>query len=255
MLVRTDFNCDLGEGCDDAAVMPYISSANIACGLHAGDEETMRRTVALCIAHGVAIGAHPSFDDRANFGRREMDCSSDEIRALVMRQIFALSIIANEQGAQLTHVKPHGSLYNMAARDPSLADAIARAVHDADLSLILVGLSGSALPVAGEAIGLQVLHEVFAERRYEADGTLTPRSHHDAVIHSLDNALSQVRRLVRQGTVTARTGENISLRADTLCLHGDRADAAAFALAVREALQADGVEIAAPHRHAGNHEP
>ena len=246
MLRHIDFNCDLGEGCDDAAVMPFVSSANIACGLHAGDAETMRRTVALCIEHGVAIGAHPSFDDRGHFGRLEMAWTPDEVHALVLRQIRALAGIAGEQGARLAHVKPHGALYNMAARDPLLADAIARAVRDADPNLMLSGLSGSALPAAGEAIGLRVLHEAFAERRYEADGTLTPRSHPDAVIHALDDALAQVRSLVRDGCVTARTGERIVLRADTLCLHGDRPDAAAFARAVRDALLADGVEIAAP---------
>ena len=246
MLRRIDFNCDLGEGCDDAAVMPFISSANIACGLHTGDAETMRRTVALCIEHDVAIGAHPSFDDRAHFGRREIACPPDEIHALVSRQIRALVEIAGEHGARPTHVKPHGALYNLAARDVLLADAIARAVRDADPDLFLVGLSGSALPAAGAAIGLRVLHEVFAERRYEADGTLTPRSQPDAVIHALDDALAQVRSIVRDGCATARTGERIGLRADTLCLHGDRPDAAAFAHAVRDALHAEGIEIAAP---------
>ena len=246
MLRRIDFNCDLGEGCDDVAVMPFISSANIACGLHAGDAETMRRTVALCIEHEVAIGAHPSFDDREHFGRREMACSPAEIHALVLRQIHMLAGIASEQDARLTHVKPHGALYNMAARDSSLADAIAHAVHDANPSLLLAGLSGSALPAAGEAIGLRVLHEVFAERRYEADGTLTPRSQSDAVIHALDDALAQVRGLVRDGCVIARTGATIALRADTLCLHGDRTDAAAFAHAIRSMLDSEGVRVESP---------
>jgi UPF0271 protein len=243
---RIDFNCDLGEGCDDAAVMPHISSANIACGLHAGDTETMRSTVALCLRHGVAIGAHPSFDDREHFGRREVDCTPDEIHALVLRQIMALAGIAAEQGARLTHAKPHGALYNMAARDRALADAIACAVRDADPSLILVGLSGSVLPAAGEAAGLRVLHEVFAERRYEADGRLTPRSLPDAVIHDLDDAIAQVRGIVRDGSVAARTGERIALRADTLCLHGDRPDAVSFARALRAMLDVEGIVVAAP---------
>ena len=243
---RIDFNCDLGEGCDDALVLPYISSASIACGLHAGDAETMRRTVELCQRHGVAIGAHPSFDDREGFGRREMACTPDAAHALVLQQIRVLMDIAATQAARLAHVKPHGALYNMAARDPVLADIVARAVRDADPALILVGLSGSALPAAGIAIGLRVLHEVFAERRYEADGTLTPRSHPDAVIHALDDALAQVRGIVSDGSVKARTGERIALRADTLCLHGDRADAAEFARAVRDALEADDVLVEAP---------
>ena len=246
MRARIDFNCDLGEGCDDAAVLPFVSSANIACGLHAGDLDTMKRTVALCLHYDVMIGAHPSFDDRANFGRREIACTPDEAHALVLRQLDALSRVAVTQGVRLTHVKPHGALYNMAARDAALADAVARAVRDADPTLWLVGLSGSALPAAGTAIGLRVLHEVFAERRYEADGTLTPRSHPDAVIHTLDDALEQVRNIVRHGNVVTRTGECIALRADTVCLHGDRSDAAQFARAVCDLLFNDGVEIAAP---------
>jgi UPF0271 protein len=243
---RIDFNCDLGEGCDDAAVIPYISSANIACGMHAGDEETMRHTVALCQQHGVAIGAHPSFDDRDGFGRRELAWTSTDVYTLVLDQIILLTDIAAAHGASVTHVKPHGALYNMAARDPVLAGTIARAVRDADPTLRLVGLSGSALPAAGRAIGLHVLHEVFAERRYESNGTLASRSHSDAVIHSLDDAIVQVRHIVREGSVVARTGERVAVRADTLCLHGDRRDAAQFARAVREALETDGIEIAAP---------
>lgn len=243
---RIDFNCDLGEGCDDAGVMPYISSANIACGLHAGDEDTMRRTVALCQQHGVAIGAHPSFDDREGFGRRELAWTPTQVYTLVLEQILVLTEIAAAHGTQLAHVKPHGALYNMAARDAVLADTIARAVRDANPMLRLVGLSGSALPAAGAAIGLRVLHEVFAERRYEADGRLTPRSHPDAVIDALDDALAQVRGIVRDGGVVTRTGERIVLRADTLCLHGDRSDAAQFARAVRDALKTEGVEIVAP---------
>ncbi len=246
MLARLDFNCDLGEGCDDAAVMPFITSANIACGGHAGDAATMRRTVALCIAHGVAIGAHPSYDDRMNFGREDIELDSDAVHALVLRQVSALSEIAAEQGARLQHVKPHGALYNRAARDPAVAAAIARAVREADPALWLVGLSGSALPLAGLAAGLRVLHEVFAERRYEDDGRLTPRSRSDAVLASVDVALEQVRGIVREGTVVARTGECVALAADTLCLHGDRADAAAFARAVRRLLDAEGIRVRAP---------
>lgn len=246
VLRRIDFNCDLGEGCDDASILPFVSSANIACGLHAGDAETMQRTVALCQRHGVAIGAHPSFDDREGFGRREMAWTPAALYTLVLDQILLLTDIAAAQSAQLVHVKPHGALYNMAARDGVLADAIARAVRDADPMLRLIGLSGSALPAAGAAIGLCVLHEVFAERRYESDGTLTPRRHPDAVIDEIDDALTQVRAIVRNGNVVARNGEHVALRADTLCLHGDRSDAAKFARAVRNTLQAEGVEVVAP---------
>lgn len=244
---RIDFNCDLGEGCgDDAAIMPSISSASIACGGHAGDAATIRAPVALCLRHGVTIGAHPSFEDRANFGRRETTLAAGEIEALVTRQMEALAHVCAEAGAHLHHVKPHGALYNLAARDRAVAEAIARAVRRFDPSLFLYGLSGSEATAAAEAAGLRVAHEVFAERRYEADGRLTPRSHPDAVIESLDDALQQVCTMLREGIVEARTGERVPIRPDTLCLHGDRTDAPAFARALRQALEAEGIEVAAP---------
>lgn len=247
-LRRIDFNCDLGEGCgDDAAILPLLSSASIACGLHAGDASTMRATVEGCLAHGVAIGAHPSLDDREGFGRRELPVTPGQARDLVQRQVEALAGIAARAGARLAHVKPHGALYNLAARDEALADAIARAIRDIDPNLVLFGLADSALTRAGEAAGLRVAHEVFAERRYEADGRLSPRSAPDAVIHAVDEALAQVRQLLRTGTLTARTGETVAVRADTLCLHGDRPDAAGFAHALRAALQEEGVRILPPH--------
>jgi UPF0271 protein len=238
-----DFNCDLGEGCgDDAAIIPLISSASIACGGHAGDATTMRDTVALCLRHDVAIGAHPSLPDREHFGRRDLPVTPGETHAFVGEQIRRLAAIADAQGAHLHHVKPHGALYNRAARDRAIADAIAAAVRDIDPRLWLVGLSGSALTDAGAAIGLNVAHEAFAERRYEADGTLTPRALPDAVIHDTAGSLEQVRDLLR-GAVHARTGERIAVRMDTLCLHGDRPDAAAFARALHAALTAAGVRI------------
>jgi len=242
--VRIDFNCDLGEGCgDDAAIIPLITSASIACGGHAGDEASMRTTLRLCRDHGVAAGAHPSYPDRANFGRQEMPLAPAQIEAQVAAQVSALASIAESEGVRLAHVKPHGALYNVAARDRAVADAIVRAVVRFDPQLILFGLSGSQLTAAGEAAGLRVAHEVFAERRYEADGTLTPRNRDDAVIHALDDAIAQVLRFVRDGHVIARTGESLALHADTLCLHGDRVDAAGFARAIRAALEADGVHI------------
>ena len=244
--MRIDFNCDLGEGCgDDAAIIPLITSASIACGGHAGDDETMRATLRLCRQHGVAAGAHPGYADRVNFGRQAAQLSHGQIVELVVGQLTRLNMIAAEEGVRLAHVKPHGALYNVAARDRTVADAIAAAVATFDPSLILFGLSGSQLTAAGKAAGLRVAHEVFSERRYEADGTLTPRGRDDAVIEDLDAALEQVRRFVREGAVIARTGEVVALRADTLCLHGDRTDAAAFARAIREALVADGVQIRA----------
>jgi UPF0271 protein len=245
--VRIDFNCDLGEGCgDDAAIIPLITSASIACGGHAGTDETMRATLRLCRANDVAAGAHPGYADRVNFGRHELALSWREIGDLIAGQLARLAAIATAEGVRLAHVKPHGALYNVAARDRDVADAIALAVARFDPALILFGLSGSRLTEAGEAAGLRVAHEVFAERRYEANGMLTPRSHRDAVIEDIDAALAQVRRFVRDGTVVARSGERIALRADTLCLHGDRQDAAAFAQAIRAALLADGVRILAP---------
>ena len=243
---RIDFNCDLGEGCDDAALMPYISSASIACGMHAGDPRTMRATVALCRQHGVAIGAHPGFADREHFGRHPQPISPHDVHALVLYQLGALAAIALAQGVALRHVKPHGALYNQAADDVALADAIARAVRDFDPGLILYGLSGSAMPAAGERLGLRVAHEVFAERRYEADGRLTPRNMPGAVIDEINESLAQVRMIIGDGHVIARTGESVALRADTLCLHGDRPDAAEFARALRAGLEADDVRVESP---------
>ncbi|GAB3091826.1 5-oxoprolinase subunit PxpA [Lysobacter terrae] len=242
--MRIDFNCDLGEGCgDDAAIIPLITSASIASGGHAGDEATMRATLRLCREHGVAAGAHPSYPDRENFGRVEMPLPLADIERQVGEQIAVLAAVAASEGMRLAHVKPHGALYNVAARDDAVAAAIVAAVVRFDPDLLLFALSGSRLADAGAAAGLRVAHEVFAERRYEADGTLTPRRHPDAVIHALDAAIAQVRGFVRDGSVIARTGERLALHADTLCLHGDRADAAQFARAIRAALAADGVRI------------
>ena len=244
---RIDFNCDLGEGCGgDAAIAPHISSASIACGGHAGDASSMRASVALCLRHGVAIGAHPSFEDRAHFGRRELDVGRDAIRTLIAEQTRALAAICDAAGARLHHVKPHGALYNLAARDVDVADAVARAVAQCDPALWLYALAGSALVRAGRAAGLRVAEEAFAERRYASDGRLLPRDRPGAVIESLDDSLAQVRGLLREGAVVAGDGSRIALRADTLCLHGDRPDAARFAAALRGALEAEGVAIAPP---------
>jgi 5-oxoprolinase (ATP-hydrolysing) subunit A len=244
---RLDFNCDLGEGCgDDAAIVACISSASIACGGHAGDPGSIREAVALCARHGVAVGAHPSFEDRTGFGRRHTTVDPGTIEALVARQVEAVAAECRRQGVPLCHVKPHGALYNLAARDAATAAAIVTAVHAHDSALWLYALAGSELARRGEASGLRVAHEAFAERRYEADGSLTPRSHADACIGDLDGALAQVRQLVSDGMVTARTGERVRVRADTMCLHGDRADAPAFARALRAALHDAGVQVRAP---------
>lgn len=244
---RIDFNCDLGEGCgNDAAIVPWISSASIACGGHAGDDDSMRATLRLCRRHGVAAGAHPGYADRTGFGRRELALSLEEVAALVRAQLERLGAIATEEGIRLRHVKPHGALYNLAAHDRDVAMAIAGSVRRFDPGLVLYGLADSALTRAASAVGLRVAHEAFAERRYEADGTLSPRDIGGAVIGDIDDALAQVRTLLRDGIAIARTGERVSLRADTLCLHGDRDDAPAFAQALHQALRGEGISIAAP---------
>ena len=246
-MARIDFNCDLGEGCgDDAAVVPWISSASIACGAHAGNDATMRATLRLCRDHGVAAGAHPGHDDRAHFGRRELALSADELRALLETQLRRISAIAEAEGVRLAHVKPHGALYNLAARDREVADIIAAVVRAFDPSLVLYGLSASEATAAAEAAGLRVAHEAFAERAYDADGRLAPRGTPGAVFEGVDAALLQVRTLLHDGVVIARDGTRVPLRAETLCLHGDRPDAAEFARALRLALETEGITVEAP---------
>ena len=246
-MTRIDFNCDLGEGCgDDAAVVPWISSASIACGAHAGNDATMRATLRLCRDHGVAAGAHPGHDDRAHFGRRELALSADELRALLETQLRRISAIAEAEGVRLAHVKPHGALYNLAARDREVADIIAAVVRAFDPSLVLYGLSASEATAAAEAAGLRVAHEAFAERAYDADGRLAPRGTPGAVFEGVDAALLQVRTLLHDGVVIARDGTRVPLRAETLCLHGDRPDAAEFARALRLALETEGITVEAP---------
>jgi len=224
--------------------MPWITSANIACGFHAGDFSTMRHTVALANRHGVAIGAHVSLPDLQGFGRREMKVSAEEAYSLTLYQIGALAAFTRVQDARVAHVKPHGALYNMAARDSALADAIARAVHDFDRELILVGLANSELPRAGQALGLRVAHEAFADRRYEALGSLTPRREPGAVIDDVDVAVAQAVKITTKGKVDIRTGGILELRADTICVHGDRPDAAVFAQRLRQALEGAGTSVA-----------
>lgn len=256
--MNLDLNCDLGESYGawrmgaDAAVLAHVTSANIACGFHAGDPATMRATVAACIAHGVAVGAHPSLPDLQGFGRREMQITAAEAWELVVYQVGALAAFAHAAGSRLAHVKPHGALYNMAARDAGLADAIATAVRDVDATLVLVGLAGSELPRAGERAGLAVAHEAFADRRYRADGSLAPRACTGAVIDDVDAAVQQALAIALRGTLTCIDGTPLHVHADTVCVHGDRADAAVFALRLREALDAAGVQVAALRRPAAH---
>jgi UPF0271 protein len=203
----------------------------------------MQHTVALAVRHGVAIGAHVALPDLQGFGRRELHVSTHEAYALTLYQIGALQAFARAAGTRVAHVKPHGALYNMAAREAALAAAIASAVRDADPALILVGLAASELPRAGTAAGLRVAHEAFADRRYQSDGSLTPRREADAVIDDVEAAVAQAVRIVTTGNAQTREGKSIALRADTLCVHGDRADAALFAQRLREALVQAGVHV------------
>jgi len=247
-----DLNCDLGESFGawhigaDTEVMPHITSANIACGFHAGDPAVMRRTVAACLEHGVAIGAHPGFPDLVGFGRREMDVSPDDVHDLVVYQVGALHAFARSAGGRVQHVKPHGALYNMAARRIDLANAIVRAVRGLDESISLFGLAGSTLIAAAESVGLRAVHEVFADRAYLADGTLVPRSRSDATVHDVALAARRAVRMVQEGRVTSVDGPDLSVRADTICIHGDRPDAGTMVAAVRGALHAAGIDVRAP---------
>lgn len=226
--MTVDLNCDLGEGAGhDAELMPLITSANIACGAHAGDLATMRATMELARRHGVAVGAHPGFEDRENFGRRELTVGPGEVRALVERQVTALRAIG-----PVGHVKPHGALYNVAARDATIAGAVAEAVFAVDPELVLFGLRGSELVRAGRARGLRVAEEVFADRTYRPDGSLTPRTEPGALIADEAQSVAQALRLAREG-------------AETICLHGDGAHAVAFARRLNAELRAAGIALRA----------
>jgi UPF0271 protein len=242
-----DLNCDMGEGMpDDEALMPLISSANIACGYHAGNAALMARTVESALRHGVAIGAHPGFDDRDNFGRTELHLPAADVYALVRMQIRLLREVCARQGAVLRHVKPHGALYNMAARDAVLAEVLARATVDEDPGLVLYGLSGSFLLSEAEKLGLRTASEVFADRTYQDDGSLTPRKTPGALIDSDDRALAQVLHMVKRGTVVSVSGALAPIKAETLCLHGDGAHAVSFATTIRHMLDHEGIQIKIP---------
>lgn len=245
-MLRIDLNCDLGEGAGyDAELLPLVTSANLACGGHAGDETTMRQAVALAQAHGVAIGAHPGFPDRENFGRRELVLAPPEIFALVLSQVRALQHVAHELGAVVRHVKPHGALYNLAARDAAVARAIAEAVRAAGPGLVLFGLAGSVSLAAGRACGLRVAAEAFADRTYQTDGSLTPRSRPDALLSDETAVVEQVLRIVREGAVRAVDGNEVRLAAETICLHGDGVHALALARRLHAGLRAADVELRA----------
>lgn len=248
---RVDLNCDMGESFaayvlgNDEQILDSVTSANIACGFHAGDPAVMRRTVDLAARKGVAIGAHPGYRDLEGFGRRFMDISPQEAYDSVLYQVGSLYGFARAAGERIQHVKPHGALYNATAANRYLAEAIAQAVGDVDLDLILFGLYGSNLIAAGEKAGLRTASEAFADRTYQPDGTLTPRRQPDALIHDDARAVDQAIRLVTEGKVRSQNGNDIEMRIDTICIHGDGPNALPFARLIRSRLEESGIDVRA----------
>jgi 5-oxoprolinase (ATP-hydrolysing) subunit A len=241
-----DLNCDLGEGLPtDEQIIPLISSANIACGFHAGDESIMKRTVESCLKHGVAIGAHPSWPDRENFGRTEMQMTEQELYDCFNEQLHILNNIALSFNTKLHHVKPHGALYNQSAKDKIIAVTIAKAVKDFDASLFLFGLSGSASITEAQRLYLKTAQEVFADRTYQDDGSLTPRSQPSALIEDEQQAVQQALDMIQENRVTTISGKTIFIKADTICLHGDGKHAVQFCKLINRTLKENNIEIKA----------
>lgn len=244
-----DLNSDLGESFgaykigNDSEVLKYVSSANIACGMHAGDPFVMHKTVKLALERGTAMGAHPGLMDLNGFGRRKMDIRPGEAYDLVAYQVGALSAFIKAEGGTMQHVKPHGALYNMAAKNAALSEAIAKAVYDVDPDLILFGLSGSELIAAGEKIGLRTAGEVFADRTYCSDGSLTPRTQPNAMITDDAAAIAQVLRMIKDGIVVSTDGQEVRVKADTICIHGDSQKALSFARRINAALKLNGITV------------
>jgi UPF0271 protein len=249
MTFKVDLNCDMGESFgvyrmgNDEAILDYITSTNIACGFHAGDPATMRKTVQLALEKNVGIGAHPGLQDLVGFGRRNISLSPQEAYDLVVYQIGALSGFVQAEGGKMQHVKAHGALYNMAAQNAGLSEAIAEAVYKIDPELILFGLSGSELVKAGKKIGLRTANEVFSDRTYQADGSLTPRTQPNALITDTATALEQVIRMVKEQKVMSTQRQEIQIKADTICIHGDGATALDFAAAISSSLADAGIDI------------
>ncbi len=247
-MIKVDLNCDMGESfgnytCGmDAEVVPHISSANVACGFHASDPLVMEKTVALCKENNVRVGAHPGFPDLVGFGRRQMQVSADELRTMVIYQVGALKTFCDAAGVKLQHVKPHGAMYNMAAKDIGLSLAIANAVRDYDRDLILLALSGSEMINAAKQVGIRYASEVFADRAYEADGTLRARTLEGSMITDENEAIERVIRMIKEGKVRAYSGEDVPLEAHSVCVHGDSAKALDFVKALRKAFSENGIE-------------
>ena len=247
MNLTIDLNADLGEGAGhDDELFELISSANIATGFHAGDADTMHAAVSIAKAHGVAVGAHPSFFDRENFGRKELEIPDQEVFDAVAYQLGIFQAIASALDVQPNHVKPHGALYNMAVHDDRLADAIARAIASVDPKLILFASDNSELARAGEAHGLQIAREIFADRNYLNDGWLVPRTRKDALLHDPKEAAQRVLRMLREGKVRSVEGGDVQVRGETICVHGDTPGAVEFARELRSRLEHEGVRITAP---------
>lgn len=244
MVGKIDLNCDMGEGfASDALIMPLISSANIACGYHAGGGELMRQTIRLAMQHQISIGAHPSFKDLEGFGRREMQLSGEEIHGIVTDQVSSILKAAEAEGARLSHVKPHGALYNMAAKDAMIADAISRAVKDIDASLIVYGLPDSAAESSAKDHGLRFYREVFSDRTYTNEGRLTPRQQPHALIETAEQCLAQVLQVICHETIRSTDGQIIPMKADTICIHGDGEHAVEFAELIKKSLDQQGIAI------------
>ncbi|WP_339170012.1 5-oxoprolinase subunit PxpA [Anoxybacillus sp. FSL W8-1294] len=244
-----DLNCDMGESFGaykmgrDEEILDYVTSANIACGFHAGDPSTMRKTVRLALEKNVGIGAHPGFQDLVGFGRRNIDITPQEAYDIVVYQIGALYAFVKSEGGKLQHVKPHGALYNIAAKNAAIAQAIAEAVYKVDPELILLGLAGGELVKAGKKIGLKTASEVFSDRTYQEDGSLTSRREANALIKDHDVACQQVIRMVKEGKVTSLQGKDVSIQADTICIHGDGEHALDFAKYIRKALKEANITV------------
>jgi UPF0271 protein len=250
-MYKVDLNCDMGESfgryqlSEQSEILKYVTSANVACGFHAGDPTVMRETVKLAVENNVKVGAHPGLPDLNGFGRREMRITPQEGYDMVVYQIGALQGVLATFNETMQHVKPHGALYNMAAKDPQLAEAIAQAVYDVSPSLVLFGLAGTELTKAGEKAGLRTAHEVFADRTYQADGSLTSRTEAGALITDQQEAAAQVIRMVKEGKVTSRQQTEVSLKADTICIHGDGANALGFVKGISSAFAENNIAVTA----------
>lgn len=249
MTFKVDLNCDMGESFGaytmghDEDILDFVTSANIACGFHAGDPATMRKTVKMALEKNVGIGAHPGLQDLVGFGRRNISLSPQEAYDLTVYQIGALSGFVQAEGGKLQHVKAHGALYNMAAKNAALAEAIAEAVYDINPELILFGLSGSELVKAGKNLGLRTANEVFSDRTYQPDGTLTPRTQPNALITDTGTAINQVIRMVKEQKVATVEEQDIAIQAETICIHGDGVTALDFAEAISKSLKDAGIGV------------